>query len=56
MPTQPHQQITHQDNEPRATAKQSWPEGFFEQTYGSFKDEPLERLPQGDADKLDDLE
>ena len=24
-----------------------WPEGYFEQTAGSFLDEPLERSPQG---------
>lgn len=25
-----------------------WPSDFFEETFGSFKDEPLERLPQGE--------
>jgi len=25
-----------------------WPPGFFEQTYGSTKDDPLERPPQGE--------
>ena len=27
--------------------RQAWPEGFFEQTYGAFAAEPLERRPQG---------
>ena len=32
----------------RATPVQGsdWPAGFFEETYGSCRDEPLERLPQ----------
>jgi hypothetical protein len=25
-----------------------WPPGFFEQTYGSTQDDPLERPPQGE--------
>lgn len=25
-----------------------WPEGFFEKTYGLFRDDPLMRLPQGE--------
>jgi hypothetical protein len=25
-----------------------WPAGFFEQTYGSFRDQPLIREPQGE--------
>lgn len=24
-----------------------WPDGFFEKTFGSFKDDPSERPPQG---------
>lgn len=31
-------------------AGRSWPEGFFEQTAGSFADEPLERAPQPEAE------
>ena len=27
-----------------------WPAGFFEETYGSCQDDPLVRLPQGDAE------
>jgi hypothetical protein len=32
-----------------------WPPGFFEETYGSFKDEPLERPPQGDFEIREEL-
>jgi hypothetical protein len=27
---------------------QNWPEGFFEETFGAFRERPLERSPQGD--------
>ena len=27
-----------------------WPKGFFEQTYGAFSEEPLDRPPQGEYD------
>jgi predicted transcriptional regulator len=30
-----------------------WPDGYFEQTAGSFADEPLERFPQGEATARD---
>ncbi len=33
-----------------------WPSGFFEQTYGSFHDQPLVREPQGDYETRDRLE
>ncbi len=33
---------------------QSWPPGFFEQTYGIFRDDPLQRLPQGDYETRDE--
>lgn len=32
-----------------------WPPGYFEQTYGSFKDEPLERGSQGEYPVRDSL-
>jgi hypothetical protein len=32
-----------------------WPEGFFETTFGSCKDEPLTRLPQGVAEAREAL-
>jgi hypothetical protein len=28
-----------------------WPEGFFEETFGSFRDDPLVRPPQRKADR-----
>jgi hypothetical protein len=31
------------------------PPGFFEKTFGSFQDEPLERLPQGNAEVREPL-
>ena len=30
-----------------------WPPGFFEETYGSCADDPLDRLPQGSPDIRD---
>lgn len=26
----------------------TWPDGFFDETFGAFKDHPLERPPQGE--------
>ncbi len=35
--------------QPLAAAEaHGWPPGFFEQTYGSFRSEPLVREPQGE--------
>jgi hypothetical protein len=33
-----------------------WPEGFFESTFGSFEDAPLERLSQDDYEQRDEIE
>lgn len=33
----------------------AWPPGFFEQTFGSFKDEPLERPEQGEYEQRDEV-
>ena len=33
-----------------------WPPGFFERTYGSFRDQPLIREPQGDYEIRDELD
>ena len=44
---------------PPATGRpedRGWPSGFFEQTYGSFRDQPLVREPQGDYETRDGLE
>ena len=32
-----------------------WPLGFFEETFGSLKDDPLERPPQGDFEVREEL-
>ena len=32
-----------------------WPPGFFEETYGSWQGEPLERDPQGEFEGRDAL-
>ncbi len=33
-----------------------WPSGFFSKTFGSFKDDPLERPPQGKFETRNELE
>lgn len=33
-----------------------WPPDFFEETFGSFQDEPLVRAPQGDYEVRDNLQ
>lgn len=35
------------------TEKPDWPDGYFEQTAGSFANEPLERSPQGEPTARD---
>jgi len=44
--------------QPVAPARQDlgWPPGFFEQTYGSFRDQPLVRESQGDYEVRDELD
>lgn len=32
-----------------------WPPGFFEETYGAWKGEPLERLPQGEYETREEF-
>ena len=32
-----------------------WSENYFEDTYGSLADDPLERPPQGDFEERDEL-
>ena len=31
-------------------SRQAWPVDFFDQTYGAFADEPLERRPQSELE------
>jgi hypothetical protein len=33
-----------------------WPVGFFERTFGALRDDPLERLPQGEPDEREAIE
>lgn len=33
-----------------------YPPGFFEETFGSFREDPLERLPQGEFEQREPLE
>ncbi len=33
-----------------------WPPGFFERTYGSLTDDPIERPPQGEFEERDEIE
>jgi hypothetical protein len=35
-------------SEHRSADALGWPPDYFEETFGSFKDEPLERPPQGE--------
>ena len=32
-----------------------WPKGFFEETFGSVADDPIERLPQGKYDRREPI-
>ncbi len=32
-----------------------WPSDFFSQTYGMFRNDPLERLPQGEYEVREEL-
>jgi hypothetical protein len=36
-------------------ASSKWPVGYFEETYGSFADEPLERPEQGEFEEREEL-
>jgi len=36
-------------------ARQPWPAGFFEQTFGSLRDMPLVREPQGEYEQREDV-
>lgn len=40
---------------PEASEGLGWPPGFFEQTYGSFHDAPLERPEQGSYEIREEL-
>lgn len=44
--------------QPVSTSGQAagWPQGFFEQTYGSFRDQPLVRESQGEYETRDEFD
>jgi hypothetical protein len=39
-----------------ASEARSWPAGFFEQTYGSLRDQPIMREAQGEYEARDELD
>lgn len=41
--------------QPQKNSKKNWPKGFFESTYGSLKNDPIERLSQGDYPEREQL-
>ncbi len=51
------QPITAPDEtEIEKTDERGWPIGFFEETYGSLADDPIERLPQGNLEVREVIE
>ena len=42
-----------QVEQPENASRSTWPDGYFEQTAGSFAGEPLERSPQGEPTTRD---
>lgn len=46
----------HRSPEQESTPEsRGWPPGFFEETYGSLRDDPLERLPQGEYEQREPI-
>ena len=41
--------------QPVPDSVQNWPDGFFEQTYGAFAEQPLERGQQGEFEAREAL-
>jgi hypothetical protein len=41
------QPVAPDETDLEQTDERGWPLGFFEETYGSLADDPIERLPQG---------
>ena len=39
-----------------ASENRGWPPGFFEATFGSLKDDPVERGPQGEYEVREGME
>lgn len=44
------QQVERSREEGERLDALGWPVGFFEETYGSLADDPIERLPQGELE------
>ena len=42
-----------QVDQPQSPPNSDWPDGYFEETAGSFADEPLDRSPQGEPTARD---
>lgn len=51
--TSPETEVAQPDLSPEALG---WPPGYFEQTYGSLSNEPLERAPQGEYEVREKLQ
>ena len=48
--------VVMQPLEAEAVDELGWPIGYFEETYGSMADDPIERGPQGEFETRDELE
>ncbi len=41
--------------QPKVKIKKTWQKNFFKSTYGAFKNEPIQRLPQGNYPERENL-
>lgn len=48
--------VVVQPLETEAADELGWPIGYFEETYGSLADDPIERGPQGEHEIRDEIE
>ncbi len=48
--------VQSQPDESKAVDKNGWPIGFFDRTYGSLADDPIERPPEAPLDVRDEIE
>ncbi len=48
--------VVLQPLETEAVDALGWPIGYFEETYGSLADDPIERGPQGEHEVRDEIE
>jgi hypothetical protein len=57
QPIAPSQTAKPNGERKRPTPEElGWPTGFFEQTFGSWQGEPLEREPQGEYEIREELQ